>query len=312
VTGWYLIASVPYSALLNPGYAVSTTILFIILPLSLVITIVTFFLLSKQFRKPWNRLVHRMETVNVANYQPVQIDYGVGEIAELGGKFEAMLAQNNALVEQVYVAEIKKKTAELHTLREQITPHFVYNSLQVIKAEAIFAKNRQVSQLVTAFANLLRYSMDNHTAEVAVADEIAYIRNYLDIYKRRFAGKFDYRIELPDDMLPLKMPKMVLQPLVENCIKHGFDQMKAGGQICIRGSVNKSDCLFEIEDNGKGISQETLDKLWWELEQSDQSAVEGIGFYNVHQRIVGERGPSYGIIGIESTEGEYMRVVLKV
>jgi two-component system sensor histidine kinase YesM len=312
VTGWYLIASVPYSALLNPGYAVSTTILFIILPLSLVITLVTFFLLSKQFRKPWNRLVHRMETVNVANYQPVQIDYGVGEIAELGSKFESMLAQNNALIEQVYVAEIKKKTAELHTLREQITPHFIYNSLQVIKAEAIFAKNRQVSQLVTAFANLLRYSMDNHTTEVAVADEIAYIRNYLDIYKRRFGGKFDYRIVLPDDMLPLKMPKMVLQPLVENCIKHGFDQMKAGGQINIRGSVNKNECLFEIEDNGKGISQETLDKLWWELEQSDQSVVEGIGFYNVHQRIVRERGPSYGIIGIESNEGEYMKVVLKV
>ena len=105
---------------------------------------------------------------------------------------------------------------------------------------------------------------------------------------------------------------MILQPLVENCIKHGFDQMKAGGQISIRGSVNNNECLFEIQDNGKGISQEIRDKLWCELEQSDQSAVEGIGFYNVHQRILRERGPSYGIIGIESNEGEYTRVVLKV
>jgi two-component system sensor histidine kinase YesM len=113
-------------------------------------------------------------------------------------------------------------------------------------------------------------------------------------------------------MLPLKMPKMVLQPLVENCIKHGFDQMKAGGQIWIRGSANNDECLFEIQDNGKGISQETCQKLWWELEQSDQSTVEGIGFYNVHQRIVRERGPSFGIIGIESNEGEFTRVVLKV
>ena len=86
VTGWYLIASIPYSALLNPGYAVSRTILFIILPISLLIAIALFLLLSKQLRQPWSKLVHRVETVNVANYKPTQIDYGVGEIAELGQK----------------------------------------------------------------------------------------------------------------------------------------------------------------------------------------------------------------------------------
>ena len=105
--------------------------------------------------------MHRIETATVADYQPMQIDYGVGEIAELGRKFETMLAQNSQLVEQVYIAEIRKKNAELNALRDQITPHFVYNSLQVVKAEAIFSKNKEISQIVTSIANLLHYSMDN-------------------------------------------------------------------------------------------------------------------------------------------------------
>jgi two-component system sensor histidine kinase YesM len=310
VTDWYLVASIPYSALLSPGYSVSTTILLIILPVSLLIALITVFVISKQIREPWSRLVHRIETTNVANYSPAQIDYGVGEIAELGNKFEAMLAENNALIEQVYVAEIKKKNAELQALREQITPHFVYNSLQVIKAEAIFAKNRKISQSVTALANLLRYSMDNRDTQVTVAEELNYIRDYLDIYMRRFIGKFDYTIEVPEEMMGCTMQKMTLQPLVENCIKHGFEQTKSGGCIQIRGHKDGDDCVFEVWDNGKGICADKLRQLRAELTAADQSTIEGIGLFNVHQRIVMERGPKYGITEIDSTEGEYTRVVL--
>ena len=311
VTGWYLIASIPYTALLNPGYRVSSTILFVILPISLSIALALFLFLSEQLRRPWSKLAHRIETVTVANYQPAEIDYGVGEIAELGNRFEAMLALNKQLVEQVYVAEIRKKSAELYALREQITPHFVYNSLQVIKAEAIFSKNKEISQIVTAIAELLRYSMDTRTSQVTVADELNYVRNYLDIYKRRYIGKFEYQIEAPDDMLSCRMQKMVLQPLVENCLKHGFEYMKSGGCIEIRGRRDGDDCFFEVQDNGKGISAEKAAQLRRELESAGQDKIEGIGLFNVHQRIVMEYGPEYGIRGIESKEGAYTRIVLK-
>ena len=255
--------------------------------------------------------MHRIETVTVTNYEPAQIDYGVGEIAELGDKFESMLAQNNQLIEQIYVAEIKKKNAELNALREQITPHFVYNSLQVIKAEAIFSKNKQISQIVSAIANLLRYSMDNRTSQVTVADEIDYIRNYLDIYERRFIGQFDYKIDVAEEMMGCKVQKMILQPLVENCLKHGFETMKSGGCIQIRGRKEGDSCIFEVQDNGKGVSVEKIEQLRRELEQADQSTVDGIGLFNVHQRVIMEHGSEYGIREIDSKEGEYTRVVLK-
>ncbi len=275
VTDWYLIASIPYSALLTPSYAVSRTILFVILPISLLVALALFMLLSWQLRQPWSRLVHRIETATVANYQPEKIDYGVGEIAELGGKFETMLAQNSQLIEQIYIAEIKKKNAELHALREQITPHFVYNSLQVIKAEAIFSKNKEISQTVTAIANLLRYSMDSRTAQVHVVDEINYIRDYLDIYQRRFIGKFEYEINVAEEIMGCMVQKMILQPLVENCLKHGFEDMKSGGCIQIRGWKDEGDCVFEVRDNGKGMSNEKMDQLRHEISEADQNQSRG-------------------------------------
>jgi len=312
VTDWLLVASIPYSALLRPSYAVSTTILFVILPLSLLVALLVFFLIARQLRQPWNRLIRRMETVNVANYQPAEIDYGVGEIAELGNRFETMLAQNSDLVERIYVAEIKKKNAELQALREQITPHFVYNSLQLVKAEAIFAHNREISQIVNAIANLLRYSMDNRSALVTVADEIDYIRAYLDIYRRRFLGKFEYRVEVPDAMLGCTMQKMLLQPLVENSIKHGFAQMKSGGCIQVRGWQENGACVFEVRDNGSGLSSDELARLVQGLKSAELGAEDRIGLFNVHQRVRLDRGPGYGITEIESVAGDYMRVVLKV
>lgn len=109
ITNWFLVASIPYVALLKPSYAVSTNILFVILPLSLVVALLVFFLIARQLRQPWNRLIRRMETATVANYRPADIDYGVGEIAELGNRFETMLAQNSDLIERIYVADIKQK-----------------------------------------------------------------------------------------------------------------------------------------------------------------------------------------------------------
>ncbi len=310
VTGWYLIASIPYSALLTPSYTVSRTILFVILPISLLIALALFMFLSWQLRQPWSRLVHRIETATLANYQSETIDYGVGEIAELGSKFETMLAQNSQLIEQVYIAEIKKKNAELHALREQITPHFVYNSLQVIKAEAIFSKNKEISQTVTAIANLLRYSMDSRTSQVNVADEINYIRDYLEIYQRRYIGKFEFEINVAEEIMSCKVQKMILQPLVENCLKHGFEDMKSGGCIQIRGREEAGNCIFEVRDNGKGMSNDKMNQLRREISGTDQNSAEGIGLFNVHQRIIMERGAEYGILKIESKQGEYTRVVL--
>lgn len=142
---------------------------------------------------------------------------------------------------------------------------------------------------------------------MTVADEIGYIRAYLDIYRRRFLGKFDFEIALPDAMLGCTMQKMLLQPLVENCIKHGLAQTKSGGCIRIEGSRQDGACVFAVQDNGRGICPEDLHRLVQELSAVDAAARDGIGLFNVHQRVVLERGPGYGIIDLQSVEGEYTR-----
>jgi two-component system sensor histidine kinase YesM len=154
--------------------------------------------------------------------------------------------------------------------------------------------------------------MDNRPALVTVANEVDYMKAYLHIYQRRFPGKFDYEIHVPDEMMGCTMQKMLLQPLVENCLKHGFAQMKSGGCVRIEGRRDQDACLFEVQDNGSGIDPEELRRLVQELKAANSGVIEGIGLFNVHQRVILERGPGYGITEIDSRPGHCTRVVLRV
>lgn len=113
-------------------------------------------------------------------------------------------------------------------------------------------------------------------------------------------------------MMNCPMQKMLLQPLVENCIKHGLAQMKSGGCIEVRGSREDGACVFEVQDNGQGIAPDELARLVEKLASAHEGAQEGIGLFNVHQRVLLERGPGYGITEIDSVQGCYTRIVLRV
>lgn len=311
ISGWYLLAQIPYTVILEAGQTIFYKIIFIIMPISILVTLTISYFLVRQIKKPLGELCLRVEQVDVENFIFQEVNYGTLEIDILGAKFEKLMEDINELVQRVYVEELLRKNAQLVNLRNQISPHFLYNSLQLIKTEAVMVKNREISKIVTNMANLLRYSMNINTTHVTVKEELDYIEDYLEIYCRRYDGKLKYEINVQDEIKDFKMQKMILQPIVENCIKHNFDNIKSGITITIIGYKENESFIFEIIDNGIGIEQKKIEEIFNDLLNSYKTT-DDIGLGNVHNRIFLECGSGYGITGIESQKGVYTKFILKM
>lgn len=311
ITGWCFMARIPYRSILSAGQTIFNRIIFIIMPICIFITLTISYFLVFQIKKPLSELCRRVEQVDVESFEYQEVNYGTLEIDVLGAKFENLLKDINELVHRVYIEELLRKNAQLENLRNQISPHFLYNSLQLIKTEAAIIKNKEISKIVTNMANLLRYSMNTKTTHVTVGEEVNYIVDYFEIYCRRYDGNLKYEINVADEIKNLKMQKMILQPIVENCIKHNFDYIKSGVAITVVGYKEKDSFIFEITDNGVGIEQEKIEEISKDL-ISSRKTTDDIGLVNVHNRILLECGTEYGIIGIESQIGIYTKFILKL
>lgn len=311
VTGWYLLASIPFSAMLRPSTHVSRTVLLLIMPISLLCAIGLTFLLGRRIRQPLAQLVERMERVDFERLEPLSVADDGGEISHLSRKFEEMLARLNHLIVQTYRLELQQKDAQFQTMLSQITPHFMYNALQLIKTEAVVAGNEEVSRIVTSFGNLLRYVGEDTPSLVTVAEECGYIHDYLSIYRRRFGPWFDYSIRIDPRVEKLLVLKLILQPIVENCLIHGLKDRKDGGLISLEAEPDGELIRFTITDNGCGLSEDRKRLI---IEQLDQETrTDGrIGLYNVHQRVRIKCGPECGITSISSERGlTVIRLVVK-
>ncbi len=300
ITNWYFLASTTYSSLLSPGYALAKSMLLGVLPATLLLMGVIIFYLSLRIRKPVQKLLVRVEEADPEHYEPGPSGYGVLEIDALGEHFERSMERIHTLIQNVYQAELRKKDAEFAVMRDQITPHFMYNSLQLIKAEALLSGKRDISRTITSLANLLRYSMDTRTSVVTLSDEFSYIGDYLEIYRRRYVDKFSYELSPDKKTLGVKVPKPILQPLVENSIKHGLRDRTEGGRITVTSRPDGADCIVEVRDNGSGMAPERLDEVREMLRTEADYTGREIGVGNVHRRILLVEGKPYGITSVES------------
>ncbi|XID92268.1 sensor histidine kinase [Paenibacillaceae bacterium WGS1546] len=311
VTNWHLVSTVPYSFITEPVQKIRQ-IVYTLLAASVILVIVISSLVSLQITRPIKRLLERIKNVQIFDFNTKKTDYGKGEIAIIGRKFENMVAEINKLIQDVYVSNLKQKEAELKELQSRINPHFLYNTLQLVKAEAVFGNNREVSAIVTSLGEMLRYPMYNMDELVTLEEELNYVRYYLDIYDRRFEGKLHYNIEVAAEWLTYKMPKLIFQPIVENCIVHGFDNMERGGAIVITAGADGTTLTLEVRDNGKGMAAAKLEAVRRQLseqEYSDPAVRRGIGLSNVNDRIKLKFGRAYGIL-LDSEPGRSTRVTI--
>lgn len=209
--------------------------------------------------------------------------------------------------------KISEREAKIKVLQSQISPHFLYNALDCINWNLIEKEDWETSRILIALSSMLRYSMEDSTDLVSVEQELQQVENYLIIQKNRFFDRFDYRIEKDQAVMAVLVPKMILQPIVENSIRHGLEE-KNDGMLVVRVAQREYGLEILVEDNGAGIPQKRLEKLRQCIQESHQFQDEQdfhIGLANVNSRLRYVFGNSSGL-SIESRENEYARVRLIV
>ena len=236
------------------------------------------------------------------------------EIGQLGQTFNQMLSQIRRLMRQSVQEQKKLRQIEMRALQEQIKPHFIYNTLEVIIGLLETEQNEDVIKMVEALGAFFRISLSQGRELISIKEEVEHIRNYLYIQKLRHGEKYDYQIEVEDDITRNKTLKLLLQPLVENAIYHGVRSLESNdGLIIIKGYGANETICFEVIDNGPGMpaSQVAAINRYLRGDRSEEQGKHGFGLRNVHERIVLAFGQEYGL-WLTSTLDQGTKVVLRL
>lgn len=255
--------------------------------------------LSAKISQPIKQLEKSMKMVEKGKFD-VNIDVnGEAEVAHLSKTFNIMVSRIRALMDQIVREQEAKRISEVNALQAQINPHFLYNTLDSIVWMAENGKADDVITMVTSLARLFRISISRGRNIITVREEVEHARNYLTIQKIRYKNKFRFEIDVQEEALDCKTLKLVLQPIIENSIYHGIEYMVDEGFIKITAGIADGKLLYEVKDNGLGMSREVLEGLL--SQNADSGKSSGVGVKNVHERIQLYYGKKYGL-QIESEE----------
>ena len=284
-TGWKLISFQPKALIDEQVYDMCRGSL-IIAGVSLPVSIVLVILLMSMLTKPLSSLAHRLRRVGNGNFKTTADIGGCAEINNLAENFNLMIRRIDELIEQNYIFEINEKTARLAALEAQINPHFLYNTLQAISAEAIVNGQYQINDMVTSLAALLRYSIKGDVM-VPLKQEIKNVQDYLFLQKARYDERLTYEIIMDEETQERRVPKICIQTLVENSIIHGMENHTGIMHLRITAGLCEDRVLkIVVSDNGCGIPPEQLSRLRRELEEEAlDRADHSIGLKNLVNRL---------------------------
>jgi len=237
------------------------------------------------------------------------------EIGFLIKSFNKMTYRLNELINKTYKLEIREKEAQFKALQAQISPHFLYNALDTINWSLIENGDFKTSSTLGALSEILRYSIDDFEKNVSINKEIKQVENYLKIQKSRFEDRFNYSVNIEENILKEKIPKLLLQPLVENAVVHGVENFKTGGIIKVNGYSIDNKIIIEISDNGAGINTSKLKELNErfneKIQDNNKYKTSHIGLLNVNERIKLVYGNEYCMkIKSEVNKGTIIHLIL--
>ncbi|MBO1265185.1 sensor histidine kinase [Proteiniclasticum sp. SCR006] len=270
--------------------------------LTLVISLLVAYKVSKSVSGAVKDLVYYMKKVEKGDFSerfPVE---RTDEIGELMQRYNKMAKRLDILISNIIESKDRLKKSEMKMLQSQINPHFLYNTLDTVKWMAKMQRTEEVSSLITNLATLLRISMEDAEEFQTVRQSIQWLESYLSIQKARYDDDLTYDIQVEEALMDHKIPKLILQPLVENAILHGVE---GKGNITVTGYREEESMIFEVKDDGVGIEEKVALKL---LEEGPD---KGIGLTNVHRRIELLYGRGYGVrIFSEVSRGTTIRIAI--
>ena len=297
----YLIKTLPI-AVIRQAYIKTLNYQLVLIILTVALIVVLTFLLGSWITRPITTLarsMHHVENYLENNNQIYQVQVKSNdEIKILEQSYQMMLERIKLLIEEEYKQKIEMQSAQLMALQSQINPHFMYNTLQMIGAIAVENNTPEIYKLIAAFSNMMRYNMQFKQDMVTIKQELENLDYYLDIQRERFDGNLKVEYEVDPSCLNCRIPKLTLQPVVENCFKYGFTKKIHTWQIRVLIASEDDTIMITVEDNGIGIPKEKLAEINRVLAESTRSIysfTENLGLKNIDSRIKLFFGNDYGL-----------------
>lgn len=299
---WITVGAVPVEEMLKDRDKIVGGIRIFVLFL-VIVSIIGTWVLSYSITKPIRKLTEIMRDVKAGNLDAKAEIHTRDEIGMLGHSFNMMLQRIGELLHQLKASHEKEKQAEIRALQANINPHFLYNTLESVIWLAESKDYEEITELISKLGKYYRLSLSRGMEIVKIKDELAHAEHYLAIERIRHGDKFDYEIDVADEILEHECLKLILQPLVENALHHGILQKEGRGMIVIRGRKEGEAIVLTVQDNGKGIAKERLDEIT-ELFRSGRSfeLPSSYGIKNVNERLQLKYGMDCGLFYL-SEEG---------
>lgn len=252
------------------------------------------FLISRRINQPLRQLSKSMEDLEKENFDiELQTDQ-TNEIGRLYNSFNHMAKELNILINKNIAMQLKTKEAQIQSYQRQINPHFIYNTLDLIRMMSVLKENNKIEEAVICLSKVLRFNLKAEK-EVTISQELENIEFYFKILTLRYGENFNYVIKMPEELSEYCTLKFLLQPFIENSVQHGLEKVDRKGYICIIVKKIDDEIIFIIKDNGIGIEKDTLKKINETLKNKDDENTDCIGMKNVNQRIKLKYGEKYGI-----------------
>lgn len=308
---WTYVFLSPYNSLFKAITSVRTAVIITYTILFLIVMILGL-RFTTNLTRPVESLNKKMQQV-----QTGEIDFLVAEnetrfpndeLGEMHDNFTTMMSQINTLIEENYKKQIVIKDAEYKNLQAQINPHFLYNTLESINWAAKKGGQNDISEISESLGRLMRSSINMKTTLVTLKEELKVVNSYIIIQSYRFKERLAFNLDISEEIMDCKVPKFVLQPLIENSIHYGLQHMIGVCKITVSGKLVGNDVILTVIDNGPGMDKQYLEQLHLETYESKGT---GLGLKNIRERIRFLFGEPYGIT-IESEKGKGTKVIIKI
>jgi len=294
-TDWKIVYLVPMDNMVGELNSIKVITILIVL-ICLIVSFPLTLIISSYLTKPIKLLLKSMKRFQEGNFnERVKFKYN-DEIGMLGKGYDDMVENIKELIDKAYILQLKEREAELDALQAQINPHFLYNTLDTIFWKAERSGNKEIGEMVYSLSKLFRLSLNRGKGSTLVCREKELIEHYLLLQKMRYKEHLEYTIAIDSDILNMVIPKLILQPFIENSIRHGIETKEFGGTIKVSGKLLGDKLCFLVEDDGIGMSQEKIELITGSKDEKITSESYGNGSYavkNVNDRLKLNYGDNY-------------------
>ena len=288
---------------LHAGMGRIMTVMLLIFLFTMVLALILSVYFSRILSLPIQKISKKMAGFHGNDYTRMEELHTKTELDQIGHSYNEMLGNIEQLVAEVKSQEKELRTVEVNMLLNQMNPHFLYNTLDTIVWLAEAGDQKRVVSMVGNLSDFFRTSLNQGKDIISIREELAHVRSYLEIQQVRYQDILRYEITVPEDLYEYKIPKITIQPLVENALYHGIKNKRGQGTITVTGKSKENGFVLYVRDNGIGMTQERLNEVRAGIQKLSYTGKEIYGLYNVNERIRLNFGETYGI-SIESTYGE--------